>query len=62
MTQRKLIAALACRSSGQRLYGKPLQNLEPGYSIIQHILNDIDNIPNTDSLMSGILSISLRMC
>ena len=54
MTQRKLIAALACRSSGQRLYGKPLQNLEPGYSIIQHILNDIDNIPDISESVLGI--------
>ena len=25
---RKLVAALACRNKGSRLYGKPLQNLD----------------------------------
>ena len=27
-SKRKLVAALACRNSGSRLYGKPLQNLD----------------------------------
>ena len=50
--ERKLIAAIACRNQGSRLYGKPLQNLdvEKGIKIIDHIIdhlketNIIDNI------------------
>ena len=37
---RKLVAALACRNQGSRLYGKPLQNLdvENGIRIIDNII------------------------
>ena len=37
---RVLIAALACRNEGSRLYGKPLQNLdvENGYKILDNIV------------------------
>jgi len=36
---RKLVAALACRNTGSRLYGKPLQNLDVEGKI--HILDNI---------------------
>lgn len=36
--RRRLIAGLACRLSGSRLYGKPLQNLAPGVSILGHVV------------------------
>lgn len=37
---RKLTAVLACRNTGSRLYGKPLQNLsvEKGITILDHII------------------------
>lgn len=35
---RKLVAAYACRAGGTRLYGKPLQNLEAGHSILDQLL------------------------
>jgi len=35
---RKLAAAYACRAGGTRLYGKPLQNLEPGHTILDQLL------------------------
>ena len=35
---RKLIAGLACRITGPRLYGKPLQNLAPGRTILRQIV------------------------
>lgn len=37
---RKLVAAIACRCEGSRLYGKPLQNLdiESGYTILDNIV------------------------
>ena len=36
---RRLVAALACRNSGSRLFGKPLQNLdvECNYSILDNL-------------------------
>lgn len=41
MKDRKLVAALACRAGGGRLYGKPLQNLEHDYSILDHVLTAV---------------------
>ena len=40
---KKLIAAIACRSSGKRLYGKPLQNLdiENDISILDFIISKL---------------------
>jgi spore coat polysaccharide biosynthesis protein SpsF len=35
---RRLIAGLACRLTGSRLYGKPLQNLAPGVSVLEQIV------------------------
>jgi spore coat polysaccharide biosynthesis protein SpsF len=35
---RRLIAGLACRITGSRLYGKPLQNLAPGKTILAQII------------------------
>ena len=37
---RRLVAALACRVQGQRLYGKPLQNLAAGKTILDQILDN----------------------
>ena len=38
---RKLVAALACRNTGSRLYGKPMQNLDNGKTIIGELVNSI---------------------
>lgn len=54
MTQRKLVAALACRNTGARLYGKPMQNLEPNCSIIDHILRCVAAAPQIDETVLGI--------
>lgn len=54
MTKRKLVAALACRANGSRLYGKPLQNLEPGYKIIDHILQNIQKNEEIEEIVLGI--------
>jgi spore coat polysaccharide biosynthesis protein SpsF len=35
---RRLIAGLACRLTGSRLYGKPLQSLAPGVTILAQIV------------------------
>ena len=38
---RKLVAALACRNTGSRLYGKPLQNIGKERSILDELVNSI---------------------
>ena len=37
---RKLVASLACRNNGSRLYGKPMQNLDikSGFSVLDYII------------------------
>jgi len=54
VNKRKLIAALACRCSGQRLYGKPLQNLELGYTIIDHLISGLKASEEIDDIVLGI--------
>jgi spore coat polysaccharide biosynthesis protein SpsF len=48
------VAALACRSGGTRLYAKPLQNLEPDYRILDHILECISHTPEIKRAVLGI--------
>ena len=54
--ERKLIAALACRNKGSRLYGKPLQNLDVNKEIriIDHIIDHLKQIDFIDSIVLGI--------
>ncbi len=54
MKERKLVAALACRAGGTRLYGKPLQNLERDYTILDHILCAVAAAPNISEAVLGI--------
>ena len=53
---RKLVAALACRNAGSRLYGKPLQNLdiENGVSVLQYMVNWIKTVPEINIIVLGI--------
>ena len=53
---RRLIAALACRSEGSRLYGKPLQNLdiERRITILDHIVDVIRTIPVIEKIVLGV--------
>ena len=53
---RKLVAALACRNQGSRLYGKPLQNLdvEKGVRIIDNIIDGLNSLGCIDSIVLGI--------
>ena len=53
---RKLIAALACRSTGSRLYGKPLQNLDigEGITVLQYMINWVKTIPKISEIVLGI--------
>lgn len=54
MNDRKLVAALACRANGTRLYGKPLQNLSAGHSILDHILDAVKQTPEISETVLGI--------
>lgn len=53
---RKLVASLACRNDGSRLYGKPLQNLdiENQVSILDYIIDLIRTLPQIDEIVLGI--------
>lgn len=54
--QRKLVAAVACRNQGSRLYAKPLQNLdvERGVRIIDQIIDCLRSITCVDDIVLGI--------
>jgi spore coat polysaccharide biosynthesis protein SpsF len=53
---RRLVAALACRNQGSRLYGKPLQNLdvEKGVRILDNIIDCLRTIDCIDEIVLGI--------
>lgn len=44
-SRRRLVAALACRNNGSRLYGKPLQNLTGDTTILDQIVAAIQRFP-----------------
>lgn len=54
--KRRLVAAVACRNQGSRLYGKPLQNLDvrTGIRIIDNILACLKSIRVIDEVILGI--------
>jgi len=53
---RRLVAALACRNQGTRLYGKPVQNLdvETGVRIIDHLIACLQHLGVIDEIVLGI--------
>jgi len=53
---RRLVAAIACRNQGTRLYGKPMQNLdiENNIKIIDNIVNCLQTIKSIDEIILGI--------
>lgn len=53
---RKLVAALACRMAGSRLYGKPIQNLDISsqYTILDNILATLNHMPCISECILGI--------
>lgn len=54
--KRRLVAAIACRNQGSRLYGKPVQNLdvENGVRIIDNIVACLETIGCIDEIILGI--------
>ena len=53
---RKLVAALAVRNKGSRLYGKPLQNLDisKGTTILDNIIACLNTVDCVDQTVLGI--------
>ena len=56
MKSRKLIAAIACRNNGSRLYGKPLQNLDvvKKVTILDNIIACLKSLNIIDEIVLGI--------
>lgn len=54
--KRKLVATLACRNQGSRLYGKPLQNLDidSGLSILDYMIEGIKTYECVDEIVLAI--------
>lgn len=54
--KRRLVAAIACRNQGSRLYGKPLQNLDvqSGIRILDNIIDCLRTIDCIDEIVLGI--------
>lgn len=51
---RRLIAALACRNDGSRLFGKPLQQVSNGVTILDQIIAGIRTCPEIDGIVLGV--------
>jgi len=53
---RKLVAALACRANGARLYGKPLQmlDLERQINVLEHMIAWIKTEPTISEIVLGV--------
>lgn len=53
---RKLVACLACRNNGKRLYGKPMQNLDVDgeISVLDYIVDALKNFSVIDELVLAI--------
>jgi len=53
---RRLVAVLACRVEGSRLYGKPLQNLDSarGVTILDQIISTCKSQPSISSIVLGV--------
>ncbi|MSQ69839.1 MAG: acylneuraminate cytidylyltransferase [Betaproteobacteria bacterium] len=51
---RRLVAALACRNTGSRLYGKPLQKINDTDTILDQIINALKRVPEIDEIVLGI--------
>jgi spore coat polysaccharide biosynthesis protein SpsF len=54
--ERRLVAAIACRNHGARLYGKPLQNLDVnnGVRILDNIIGCLKTLNCIDEIVLGI--------
>ena len=53
---RRLVAALACRAGGSRLYGKPLQHLDIGrkLTVLEYMLSWLKDETSVDGIVLGV--------
>ena len=53
---KKLVAALACRAGGSRLYGKPLQNLdvERNLTVLDHMIQLVQTESSIAEVVLGV--------
>lgn len=53
---RRLVAALACRAGGSRLYGKPLQNLDLDRrtTVLDYMIDLLATVPEIDEIVLGV--------
>ena len=56
MKSRRLVAVLACRNSGSRLYGKPLQRLDikTGWSVLDQVITNVKKFDFVDEIVLAI--------
>lgn len=61
---RKLVACLACRNNGSRLYGKPMQNLdiEKQFTVLDYIISAVKKYPAVDEVVLGISEGNDNLC
>lgn len=52
--KRRLVAALACRNTGTRLYAKPLQRINADDAILDQIIHALKRLPMIDQIVLGI--------
>jgi len=52
--KRRLVAALACRNTGSRLFGKPLQKINAEHTILDQIVYALKKMPMIDEIVLGI--------
>lgn len=52
--RRRLVAALACRNNGTRLYGKPMQRLSGEQTILDQIILAIKRFPVIEEIVLGV--------
>jgi spore coat polysaccharide biosynthesis protein SpsF len=55
-SRRRLVAALACRAGGSRLYGKPLQNLflDSRKTVLEHMIDLLQTVSVIDEIVLGV--------
>lgn len=61
---RKLVAALACRNQGTRLYGKPMQNLDidKNLTVLDYMISWLKDEKSIDSIVLGIAEGDDNLC
>ncbi len=64
MNTRALVAVIACRNNGSRLYGKPMQNLDvsSGWKVLDQVIANLSNIHLIDEVVLAISHGSASHC